>query len=1397
MPNQTPVNPTTDAFAEAQKAVFRNAGGPGGVQDNIPLATGPSLEQEAAAKVKRQEASTFGDKVQSMWRQDGIVDGILAHHAGSQMLPQEGYNPFEEKEWKELSEGISDELLPALYEARSPAHARYVKDLLMQKQEDQQRLADLGAWGTAGRLAFGAVMPDQILAGMVGGRVAQAVKFGRVVAAGRAAKGATTGGEALAAEARAAAESAKIIARDAKGAPLASGAAAGAVANAGFEVIRQQYNFEDDSTSVLLAGLMGAGLSVPFSLLHIRGQRRIAGTAAKEAEALEALRASHSGEQITPRQAQVLDEVVTMNSLVRDIESGRLNAVDAETRLNEFRKRMEQDAESFARDHAARLRRETDAIIAERFPGAMGPHKPTATITPAEKHKLMQAANREDAEWKRKRADEAKAAKVKVDEDLTDPKAFAALAQRATGKAEPTALELAFVKADTKLKAKRAAAKAEREAAGKDLDIEAAWTVRDAQDSAGATRAREEAFDAAEQQHQRETEAAYNEREMQLAERPPVVAPEAAPVVAPSLEGADVHWAGRDGETMYGKVSSVREDGRLVVKDLEDKTHVIRRGDLDWDSPGFETAPAPAGFIARGSIGSGQREAIESVAEQETAMRNLRMDIFATLNRSENPLVKRMAFDLVKDPIQVDSMYAQGWTATEWKSHYKRTIAGRFYWESKQALREAIKARKMSLVQRLRSGFDREFHELVTRVTRGDERVLADNADIAPQLRRASKAMRDAYDEMYAEAVAAGVKGTDEIAPKDFYVNRQWDVRKIREVEARHGSDAVVRLLAEAIRVPGHVGDLKKAARFIKAVKRLEFSPVMQDIMLHARDMGTLRRELRDTAKLSDDDIDTLVDAMFEAKATSGEADAGRAANLKFRFDIDENHVVATEAGELRIADLLENDSRMLIDLYFNSMAGHTALAKKGITSQADWDTRMREVSDWFTENQAKVDSAKRDLSILEDIHKNVTGRPMSTQDFSATNRIAGAFRGYTRSVMLGQLGFAAAFEMKQAAALFGVRAMFAHMPTLVGILKGMRSGHVPGMQLARDISHISGFANELAMSYARHAEVEDGFAGRTLHNFETASNTASHVVDRLSGNAGITAMTRNWAGRMATQKFVDFAARPATLTPKWRERMVGWGVNDDDLDLMLEKLVAHTERGPGGRVESIKYEDWLRDSPETYETFQLALSRAARDAIQDQDLGETAMFMHSTLGKVFGELRSFFLVAHAKNMLKNLHYRDATALQVWMLGLLGESLAYMTQTTANFAHDPDELAERLTPERIAGAAFFRMASAGMLPALIDTMYSVGTGGDSLVQQGSTVATDNRSLLQTPSLVMAGRLTKAPQTLTGILLGTDVATQAEMRSLMGVIPGSRLLGVSNAINALVDMQPKYDPEKGR
>lgn len=1370
------------------------------------LPDAPVAWDEYKAKQAREADTTTSDYVGSMWRQDGITDGLIAHIVGQQMVPDSNYSPYAETEWKSLTEGVWPEFKTSLGQATSAAHAQYLKDLILQKQKDLVRLGDLGVAGNVGRLALGVLNPENLAMGYSGALVSKGLKAAQVA---RAAAGAADAvGEAAAVAGVRAAQ-----AKSATGlAPIASGMAVSGAENAVFEKMRQSVNFEDDSSAVLEAGLIGLAFPLPFELAGARNAKRVATAAEHEHTVMKAIDKVNKGEALNANEARIVDRTIKASELVSEVEAGRMTVAEARSKLDSIHGPELEDAawlgrygESIAEDAqryineafpltaAARTRKnpgQTDFLQLGYSPESInGPLAPAIKVDPAG-NAVLPGQSLDDPMAKPKGMSKLNIeAAIRREADKRFPKDQAkasewATEQRLTHLGHP--LEVATPIAKTK------AAKKLSKALG--LMAKEKAKVEVAPKSEAPTEAPISPVEAPKAEAPADPTIPLSKEPVEAVAP---AAPEAPKVgTTPPKMGETVSWTNRKtGDQMYGVLESVREDGWYKVLDEDGKLHPIHPSSL-------VDLPPPESFEPGGSVGAAQIAGTTIAPHVDVSTQTsrlnvgggtkppLRWDFFATLNRSESDAVRSLVFKLVKDPLQVDDKVAQAMTASEWKSHIKRTAGGAFHREVREAAREAAEAMQIPIWGK--PAFYHEFHSLTSRLTRGDLSLVNTHAAIHPMLSRASQAQKKLYADLLDQMQRAGVKGAEELQPNEFYVNRVWNMKAIRAAEEKHGAANVTRLLADAINVPGLNGDVEKAAKFLHAVKKLEFSQTMQTMHLGTRDMGSLRTELARHG-LVDDEIDTIVQTMFEAKEASG-TDAGRAGNLKYRFDIGENMSMTLPSGELRVADLFENDSRVLADSYLNSVGGHIGMAKHDIFSEADWSRTINELTNESIQKGLK--GVDEDVQHLQDIYSNIVGRPMSTQDFSKTARIASALRGYTRSVSLGQLGLTAAFEMKQAVGLMGFRAFFDQSPAFRGIISAMRNGYFPDDTLARDLEHMTGFGSEMSMSYARAQEVDDGFLGQSLNKFEDWSNKASHATDIMSGNASFTSLTRQLSSKMAAQRLSDFATGRMELTPKMRERLVGWGVDDDLIETLLEDLKQFSVTTQKGKLETIDWEAWRDSGKGTYDMFQTVNSRMVRDAIQDQDLGETIPFMHTTLGKVFGELKTFFLVAHAKNMLKNISYMDQTAFQIWAISFVGEALTYSMQTSMNFAGDQEKLDKMLTAENIAGAAISRSAVTGMLPFFANTGYQVATGGSSIPGMGQDMtASGNGRTFVPPSMGTVQRLWAAPSTAMGLILDNGNVTQKEGQDLYKTLPMSNIYGARWLGNYLSNSLPAREPPK--
>lgn len=1343
-----------------------------GPQNISELAPAPADNWKASEeRLKREESSTAGDYAGSIMRQEWLLDGLIATHVGNQMTPQPGYFAgSDEKAWKELTTGIWPEFQDELYQASSPAHASFLRDRLLDKQKDLQRLGDMGWVGNTARFAMGAADPAAILMGVAGGWVAKGAKAASVSRAMGVAR--TAGIEE--AKLNAAAQAAR-AALDARAPAVAAGVTFGAAENAAYEYFRQGVNFEDDSLGVLEAGLFGAAFTASFAVAGARASRRVADAAEHELAVLESLQKASRGEELTAADVETVRGLVQQHKTLTDLEAGRISSEDFDAiQRGDFVGPVE-PPEAFLKRLGDQFSADAQKIIDDLFPGSKGdleapPKAPPSPMPKSIAEEMADHKARLDAieEQNRRNATAGEAARPKPETGAVanpEPAEMPTLGQvnaanpklDGPGQGDLRALlRKGEEKAERdsvwdKLEADQAAAKAKQES-----DIQNAPDVAAAQEV-------QDAMQAARQWSK----------------------PDAKTAAAPEVDTSPQRWVGQEvsfdgGE---GKVIGVSPSGKLIIDTGNGPKGYVNKfqHELDqWDGLGV-----PEGFQVQ-SVGSGQVLPLSNIAEQATAFSKARLDYFAILNRSQSPAVRRLVFRLVKDAIQVDREQAQGWTASEHKKHLQRTVGGRFHREAEAAYMEAVKLAKVPMLQR--SQFKHDFYAAVSRAVRNPDSLQGN--PLAGPIGKAAGAMKEAYAKLLGEAQKAGVKGAQGVQPNDAYVNRVWNHDAIRDLEAKHGHLAVAELVANAIRVPGLTGDIAKARRFLDAIARLQFNQGARDVHLQGRDMGTLRSELQ-AHGLTSQEIDALVDTMFEAKTAAG-SDAGNVGQLKFRFDLDESMYLDTPQGRIQLVDLLEQDARVLMDTYANSMGGQIGLARNGIDSQATWQAELRKIEEEAL-SLTGIDPSRiaEDIKHLSDLHAHIVGRPMSTADFSKTARLAAAARGYTRGVVLGQLGLTAAIEMQRIAVLFGFGQMLRAMPSFGNFFKALRLGFVPEKGLAEDIMNMSGFGTEMAASYARRAELESGYVGGTLSRIEASANKVSHISDIISGNASFTSLTRQVAGMAAARQAWKIAQRGGKISAKLEQRWVGQGLDAAEIPAVLGDLKTYSS-GKSGVLDSIDYERWAREEPDTYSKFQLFLSRQVRDAIQDHDIGETMPWMHSTLGKILGELKTFMLVGHAKNFLKNAHHRDLTTLQGFMIGFVAESMAYAMQTAINF---PGELDERLAPEKIASAVFFRMQALGLTSLLVETGYNIATGGDSLVSPGMTANTDNRSLLKTPTVMTINRLTSLPMNVGGTLFGSDVLTSGEARDSARALPGSRLYGMPALINYLSEMLPKVDPEK--
>lgn len=1425
----------------------------GNTDPNTQVAPAQSPLIADEARMKREALATTGDYVASAFRRDSLIPGIINKYVGDQFKPDPAWNPFTDKSVQEMQSRLWDQHKGYLLQTHSRAHAEYQYSLLRRKQDDEVRLGDMGVPGNIARIAGGFFMPDQILLGMASGGLGVAYRMGRVAAAG------SRGASAIE-RATLAAETAARLSEGTtglKGYAVAMGR--GAAESVAITHELNKYNFDDPNEGLIHAGIMGAALGGAFHPFGQSTARRMADLAHQDAAVLRATLDAAGGKTLTHEQVRLVENAHALSTAVNDFHEGKITAEALDKRMAEATGEHEiqgpqEPIQQWMARYGERIRQQAQDIIDQNYkvmPDAehqdvlsrlrgradVNAAKASAEQARLEAHAARQETAKAVAETKLQRNQQFDAAAAEnVTKGLTLRDFHDGSNVTLQGQMQAK-LERAF-----KLRAKQAEqARREKDLAtlsptpnpaAKAASMDNAWAAHEAAQAA---------------ERKRQEEAAWTQRDVQDAtvpdqggvrtavpdptyvrpeDRPvePLQAPTSEPAVHPQdtpghWDGKEVSWIDKHGDVHYGSVQSTNEFGTLHILDTHGDLHMVRPERLD----GYAPSIAPDGFIHSGSIGAAQHMEIRDELTPVSAMTSIkktvtlngkthevevaiRVDYSKVFNTSPLESIRKLGFALVKDPTGFVDHATQRRTVSEYATELRRVHAGAFHFALREAVEEAAKLRKIPLIHMGR--FKREFAELVSKVTRGEQWVSTTHADIIGPLGKASSAMAKFYGTMRQLAIDRDVRGAEFIPQDASYVTRMWDHKAIREAAAAHGWDHVYRLVGESIKNKKYVLDKmrqdtrnaglsdeallrKKGEAFITTLQSKQYSTAMRDMMMAAGDEAGVRDKLAADG-MSAHDIDNIIDVLYEAKVDHTAQDSGRAPNLKHRFGLDEGHSVETQAGSLRLSDLLGNDSRSIVDHYATGFGAHIAFADHGFDSEAAWQRAIKEVE---AEAAAKPDldgtRVAQEIQHLQDVRNKIMGRPMSVESYNTLSRTLGAFQSMVRGASLAQLGITQGAEMFKAMATFGARNLISNLPTLQHILVALRQGYVPDKGMARDVMEWTGMGYETATTYFRAKQAGDGALDKWLTSAENFGNRWSHATNVLSGNDSLTSLLKHISAMSAATEFNAVARGEKKLTDAMRKRWANQGLDLDRQEMFVNLFKNYSDVNERGRLSRIRHEDWTAENPHTAADFQTFLTRQARDAIQDHDIGETMPWQHTPLGKLFGELKTFFLVGHAKNTLKQLHYMDRTSANIVMFGMVGEILAYSLQSAINH---PDKLNERLQPDKIGNALWNRMAVLGVIPLVVETGYNVATGGGSLLQPGTTANTDNRSMLITPSMQFASKLGSAAQTFGGLIFGTDTATQKELRGLRDTIPLARYYGFRYLTDQMISTAPKADPE---
>ena len=783
---------------------------------------------------------------------------------------------------------------------------------------------------------------------------------------------------------------------------------------------------------------------------------------------------------------------------------------------------------------------------------------------------------------------------------------------------------------------------------------------------------------------------------------------------------------------------------------------------------------------------------------ERSALGGVRIDVVGKLGQSDDELVRTMGRRLGEEAVGLVNRDArQTIGATERATQINRTLMATFRRVSEMAFRDWTREQGLPWWKSIFSLESRaKFHEEVGRAIRGE---VSDNGHV----NRAAQRSREVYAEFLKQLKAAGVKGFDDVEFNPNYLPRIFAHDKIRALGSEFGTSELQRLIRVAIqrRTPTLSKDVLDAFSrgYLHKIRRIGAN--MDQGIVHGirtDDVEFVREMLTET----DMDVNAIEDVLTSLKKTN--AGRGKHDRAKQRVDLDETTTLQLQArdGSLRdvnIMDLFENNAEKLMQAYSRQMSGLIGLAREAnIKSAGDFNELINTVRSRGLDRGRSLNAVDDDVKRLTFLYDGARGVPLESDPASVFARGARLVRDYNFVRIMNQVGFAQLAEIGNLLSLAGFRNVISHVPGMRAMLTRARNGEIDD-DLAMELEHLVGLGtdrlnNQVATRFDEYGYGfgSESLVGQGLQKVDDLLQAGKRITADISGMASINIVLQRMAAKAVSQKITSHLLDGVELSVVEMRRLKSMGLHEDSLRAIKAQLEKHASLEPsrwvkGGKLQRINPEQW--DDMDALDAFTMAVHRMGRRIIQENDIGATPMFMHSTTGKLMTQFRSFMITAYTKQTLHNLHHRDFTSWTALTGSMFFGGIAYMVQTSLNYANDEEQLHKRLRVEEIAKAAFQRAGASSFIPMVVDTVADNILGEDPLFAYGRSTGLGSDLLRGLPAVDTLNKLSGVAGL--GRAMRDDYEfSQKDYRNLTGLIPFvSNMLGARNVHNALMDNLP--------
>ena len=586
-----------------------------------------------------------------------------------------------------------------------------------------------------------------------------------------------------------------------------------------------------------------------------------------------------------------------------------------------------------------------------------------------------------------------------------------------------------------------------------------------------------------------------------------------------------------------------------------------------------------------------------------------------------------------------------------------------------------------------------------------DRRWNKQNVDnVHPIIKAAADVYDAGYKRMGVDQQRVGVIGAERIdLTTSGYFQRSWSLAAIQDmVRNTPKRTAFLNMLRDQFKdvAKFYEGDDNfVTALSIKYLQRLEHRAAgMVDIPanLYSDDSADILREALTALKLNEEEIQKVVSRYSR----------GGASHTKGRIDMDLNRTYSDgEGGTFSALDFIDTNLPDLYRKYAARTSGDVALAKYGIMGEAGGKV--------VREAMQVTGATAKELRAYDQFMAEMLGRPFGTGD----NKYMQNARLLTGATRLGGAVFPQLGAYGDAVIAVGLKHTLSSVVGIPRLHKEVRA-LANGTRVENPIlDGLETLGPEFGMTDYRIFgmydvnDVTELYGREQIGVFSRAIRASANGVRIASGHRAITAVQTRGMAEQIVQKawrYIkdgtdDAALRDMGLSPNLQKT----------LRELMDDVVEWDSSGNLKVFDPRKVRD---GGEQAMLAFRDLVWRGASQIIQREFPGEAGKWAHSGLLKMLFQFRTFSLVAHQKQLGRNLAVHGTSKALAYILGAASIAVPIHLARVGLKASLLDEgdrekmLEEQTNPLALARATMNYVGQLGILPDVLDASGGVAAG---------------------------------------------------------------------------------------